>query len=163
MSDRVRHRQHGEAECERYSEESNSHVGKCSCKHGAAAASENEPEGSDEFCGETFGQRHVRSHEDGPMWSIPKTEGDTEYMTGGVMRRLVLTSFVGMLIVPFMVLARAQAPSFASKALVDNDRVRIQRLTVPVGFTETMQVAPNDQIAIQVTPADLEVTINGQK
>jgi quercetin dioxygenase-like cupin family protein len=75
----------------------------------------------------------------------------------------MLVLFVGMLIVPLFVAARAQTPAFASKALVDNERVRIQRLTVPAGFTETMQVAPNDQIAIQVTPGDLEVTISGQK
>ena len=82
------------------------------------------------------------------------------------MRRLVSVSFVGMLIVSFIVLARAQAPAgpaFASKPLVDNDRVRIQRLSVPAGFRETMQVVANDQIAIQITPGDLEVVINGQK
>jgi len=42
-----------------------------------------------------------------------------------------------MLIVPFIVMARTQspaAPAFASKSLVNNDRVRIQRLSVPVGF-----------------------------
>jgi quercetin dioxygenase-like cupin family protein len=79
------------------------------------------------------------------------------------MRRLIWLSFLGMLIVPFIVAAGAQAPAVSSKPLVDNDRVRIQRFTVPAGFTETMQVAPNDQIAIQVTPGDLEVTISGQK
>jgi len=82
------------------------------------------------------------------------------------MRKLILASLVGMLIVPFIVMARAQAPAtpaFASKVLVDNDKVRIQRLTVPAGFTETLQVVPNDQIAIQVTPGDLEVVISGQK
>ena len=82
------------------------------------------------------------------------------------MRKLILVSIVGMLIVPFIVAARAQAPAapaFASKVLVDNDRVRIQRLSVPTGFRETLQVVPNDQIAIQVTPGDLEVVINGQK
>jgi mannose-6-phosphate isomerase-like protein (cupin superfamily) len=82
------------------------------------------------------------------------------------MRRVILASIAGMLIVPFIVTARAQAPAspaFASKVLVDNDRVRIQRLTVPAGFTETLQVVPNDQIAIQVTPGNLEVVINGQK
>ena len=71
-----------------------------------------------------------------------------------------------MLIVPFIVTARAQAPAgpaFASKSLVNNDRVQIQRLSVPAGFRETLQVVPNDQIAIQVTPGDLEVVINGQK
>jgi len=47
--------------------------------------------------------------------------------------------------------------------LVDNDRVRVQRLTVPAGFTETLQVVQNDQIAGQVTPGDLEVVISGQK
>ena len=82
------------------------------------------------------------------------------------MRRLILVSVVGILMVPFIVMARAQAPTppaFASKVLVDNDKVRIQRLTVPAGFRETLQVTPNDQIAIQVTPGDLEVVISGQK
>jgi mannose-6-phosphate isomerase-like protein (cupin superfamily) len=79
------------------------------------------------------------------------------------MRRLILVVFVGMLIVPFMVMARAQAPAFGSKMLVDYDRVRIQRLSVPAGFREALQVVPNDQIAIQVTPGDLEVVISGQK
>ena len=82
------------------------------------------------------------------------------------MRRLILVSVAGMLLVPSIVTARAQAPAgpaFASKLLVDNDRVRIQRLSVPAGFQETLQVVPNDQIAIQVTPGDLEVVISGQK
>jgi mannose-6-phosphate isomerase-like protein (cupin superfamily) len=87
-------------------------------------------------------------------------------MTAGVVRRLLLVSTAGLLLAPFIVTARAQgpaAPAFASKVLVDNDKVRIQRLTVPTGFRETMQVVQNDQIAIQVTPGDLEVTIGGQK
>jgi mannose-6-phosphate isomerase-like protein (cupin superfamily) len=85
---------------------------------------------------------------------------------GGAMRKVILASIAGMLIVPHMVAARAQAqagPAFASKVLVDNDRVRVQRLTVPTGFREPLQVVPNDQIAVQVTPADLEVVISGQK
>ena len=82
------------------------------------------------------------------------------------MRRLILVSTVGMLIGAFIVTARTQAPAapaFASKMLVDNDRVRVQRLSVPAGFRETLQVVPNDQIAIQVTPGDLEVVISDQK
>ena len=82
------------------------------------------------------------------------------------MRRLIVICTVVMLIVPFILTARAQAPTtsaFASKVLVDNDRVRIQRLTVPTGFRESLQVVPNDQIAIQVTPGDLEVVIEGKK
>lgn len=43
------------------------------------------------------------------------------------------------------------------------DRVRIQRLIVRTGFRESLQVVPNDQIAIQVTPGDLEVVIEGKK
>ena len=79
------------------------------------------------------------------------------------MRRMILVSVVGTLIVPFIVTARAQAPAFASKVLVDNDRVRIQRLSVPAGFRESLQVVANDQIAIQATSGDLEVVISGQK
>ena len=82
------------------------------------------------------------------------------------MRRLISVVIVGMLMVPLILTARAQAPAapaFASKMLVNNDRVQIQRLSVPAGFRETLQVVPNDQIAIQVTPGDLEVVISGQK
>ena len=81
------------------------------------------------------------------------------------MRRVVFASIAGMLIVPFIVTPRAQAPApaFASKVLVDNDRVRVQRLSVPAGFREPLQVVQNDQIAIQVTPGELEVVISGQK
>ncbi|MEO8256722.1 MAG: cupin domain-containing protein [Acidobacteriota bacterium] len=82
------------------------------------------------------------------------------------MRRLILASTVGMLVVSFIATARTQAPAgpaFAGKPLVDNDRVRVQRLSVPVGFREPLQIVPNDQIAIQVTPGDLEVVISGQK
>jgi mannose-6-phosphate isomerase-like protein (cupin superfamily) len=82
------------------------------------------------------------------------------------MRRVILSAIAVTLIVPFIVPARAQAPAgpaFASKVLVDNDRVRIQRLSVPAGFRETLQVVPNDQIAVQVTPGNLEVVIGGQK
>ena len=82
------------------------------------------------------------------------------------MRRLIFVFALGMRLVPLILTARAQAPAgpaFASKALVDNDRVRIQRLSVPAGFRETLQVVPNHQIAIQVTPGDLEVVISGQK
>lgn len=82
------------------------------------------------------------------------------------MRRLIVVLTVGMLVMPFILTARAQAPTaptFASKILVNNDRVRIQRLSVPAGFRENLQVVPNDQIAIQITPGDLEVQINGQK
>ena len=64
---------------------------------------------------------------------------------------------------PLVLTAGGQRPTFASKMLVNNDRVQIQRLTVPAGFRETLQVVPNDQIAIQITPGDLEVQINGQK
>lgn len=79
------------------------------------------------------------------------------------MRRLILLTTLGMLMIPPILTARAQAPTFASKMLVNNDRVSIQRLSVPAGFRETLQVVPNDQIAIQITAGDLEVQINGQK
>ncbi len=81
------------------------------------------------------------------------------------MRRLISLVTLGMLMVPFILTARAQAPAtaFASSTLVNNDRVQIQRLSVPVGFREPPQVVPNDQIALQVTPGDLEVVIDGKK
>jgi len=81
--------------------------------------------------------------------------------------RRVLTVFtLGILLVSCVMLIRAQTPAgppFSSTMLVDNERVRVQRLSVPAGFREGLQTVPNDQIAIQVTPGDLEVVINGQK
>src|SRR3954447_21955974 len=60
-------------------------------------------------------------------------------MEGGAMHRVILISIVGMLMVPHLLAARAQVgPAFASKVLVDNDRVRVQRLAVPAGFREPM-------------------------
>ena len=82
------------------------------------------------------------------------------------MRRVIPVMAVAMLMIPLIMTARAQAPAapaFANKVLVNNERVQIQRLSVPAGFRETLQVVPNDQIAIQVTPGDLEVMISGQK
>jgi len=82
------------------------------------------------------------------------------------VRHVLTVVTLGVLLVSFVVLIRAQTPAgppFSSKMLVDNERVRVQRLTVPAGFREPLQTVPNDQIAIQVTPGDLEVVINGQK
>jgi mannose-6-phosphate isomerase-like protein (cupin superfamily) len=82
------------------------------------------------------------------------------------VRRVLRIAVVGALSWPLMVSARAQAPaspSFGSKVLVDNDRVRIMRLSVPVGFRDPVSVTPNDQIAIQATPGEMEIVINGQK
>jgi hypothetical protein len=70
---------------------------------------------------------------------------------------------VGMLLGGAIVLARAQAPAFGSRMLLNNERIQVQRLSVPAGFREPLQMVPNDQIAIQITPADLEVVIDGQK
>jgi quercetin dioxygenase-like cupin family protein len=75
-------------------------------------------------------------------------------------------SLIGTLMLPLIVSARQTAPAgpaFASRVLVDNERVRIQRLTVPVGFRDPVSVTPNDQIAIQATPGEMEIVIGGQK
>ena len=82
------------------------------------------------------------------------------------MRGTIVGSTVGLLLGLGIALAWAQtpaAPAFASKMLVNNERMQIHRLSVPAGFREPLQVVPNDQVAIQITPADLEVTIDGKK
>lgn len=82
------------------------------------------------------------------------------------MRRVMLLWLAGTLMLPFIVSARQPAPggpAFASRLLVENERVRIQRLTVPVGFRDPVSVMPNDQIAIQATPGEMEIVIGGQK
>jgi mannose-6-phosphate isomerase-like protein (cupin superfamily) len=58
----------------------------------------------------------------------------------------------------------AQAPAgLTSKVILDNDRVRVQRLSVPVGFRDPVSVVQNDMVVIQATPGDMEVVINGEK
>ena len=64
------------------------------------------------------------------------------------MRRAILGSTIGLLLVAGIALAWAQAPAapaFASKMLVNNDRMQIQRLSVPPGFREPLQVVINGQ------------------
>ncbi len=78
------------------------------------------------------------------------------------MRRLFSVVTVGILMVPFILTARAQAPAapaFASKMLVNNDRVQIQRLSVPAGFRETLQVVPHQFLNMGKTPYDVVVVM----
>ena len=80
------------------------------------------------------------------------------------MRRLILMLIAGVLVVPFVASARQPPPAgLGMKLLVDNERVRIQRLSIPAGFKEPLQVAANDQVAIQATPGEMDVTIAGKK
>jgi quercetin dioxygenase-like cupin family protein len=80
------------------------------------------------------------------------------------VRRTPLLFVMGVLLVPFIASARQQPPAgLGMKVLVDNDRVRIQRLSVPAGFKDPVSVAQNDQIAIQATAGEMEVTIDGKK
>ena len=84
------------------------------------------------------------------------------------MRRLISVLAVGMLMVLCIVMARAQGPAgpvFAGKMLVNNQRVQIQRLSVPSGFKETLQVVANDQrtphqfLNVGKTPYDVVVVM----
>jgi len=60
VADRVGHRQHGQAERERYAGEADADLRKGRRQHGTAATTEHEPERADEFGCEFLRHGHVR-------------------------------------------------------------------------------------------------------
>jgi len=81
------------------------------------------------------------------------------------MRHVALVFCAIALLVSVVVFrGSAQAPAgLSSKVILDNDRVRVQRLSVPAGFRDPVSVVQNDMVVIQATPGDMEVVINGEK
>ncbi len=59
----------------------------------------------------------------------------------------------------------AQAPSrrLASGPLLEDDRVRVQRVTVPVGYRATVSVLQNDLVVVQASPGEMDVMIGQNK
>jgi mannose-6-phosphate isomerase-like protein (cupin superfamily) len=86
-----------------------------------------------------------------------------DYARRCVVRRMMMLAIVGVLLVPFIASARQAPAGLGMKVLVENERVRIQRLSVPAGFTDPVSVAQNDQIAIQITAGEMDVTIGDKK
>src|SRR5215467_11790819 len=65
-----------------------------------------------------------------------------------------------------LIAALAQAPAarpVTVTRVMDNDRATVQRLTVAAGYRDPESVVPRDMIAVQVTPGEMEVVINGEK
>src|SRR5580704_13959448 len=54
VADGESHRHHGEAKSQRHTKQADPDAGERRCKHGATAATENEPEGSKEFRNTSF-------------------------------------------------------------------------------------------------------------
>ena len=83
------------------------------------------------------------------------------------MRRLVVGLAATALIVSVIAFrGLAQAPAarpVTSKVILDNDRVSVQRLSVAAGYRDPESVVPRDMIAVQATPGEMEVVINGDK
>ncbi len=66
--------------------------------------------------------------------------------------------------ISFRSLAQTPAPRPVTATLVlDNDRVSVQRLSVAAGYRDPESVVPRDMVAVQVTPGEMEVVINGEK
>src|SRR5256885_185118 len=60
VADRIGHRQHGQAKSERHTEQTNAYAGERGGNYGAATASENQPERTEEFSRASFSQGHER-------------------------------------------------------------------------------------------------------
>ena len=83
------------------------------------------------------------------------------------MRMVAVVCAAGLLLVStLMFRARAQTPparQVTATRVLDNDRVTVQRLTVAAGYRDPESVVPRDMVAVQVTPGEMEVVINGEK
>jgi len=85
------------------------------------------------------------------------------------MKKLALV--VCVLLVALVVSAvafsgQAQTPAarpVTARVVLDNDRVTVQRLSVAAGYRDPESVVPRDMVAVQVTPGEMEVVINGEK
>jgi mannose-6-phosphate isomerase-like protein (cupin superfamily) len=82
------------------------------------------------------------------------------------MRRFIGLFTVGAIVSVLAYRGLAQAPAarpVTATLVLDNDRVSVQRLSVAAGYRDPESVVPRDMIAVQATPGDMEVVINGDK
>jgi quercetin dioxygenase-like cupin family protein len=83
------------------------------------------------------------------------------------MRRLVVVLAAAALIVCVIAWRGfAQTPAarpVTARIVLDNDRVMVQRLSVSAGYRDPESVVPRDMIAVQASPGEMEVVINGEK
>jgi uncharacterized RmlC-like cupin family protein len=73
--------------------------------------------------------------------------------------KVVLTFMVFAVLLPVGDPAQRGAPRFASTQLLENNRVRVQRVTVPVGYRDPVSVLQTDMVVIQMSPGEMEVAI----
>jgi hypothetical protein len=66
---------------------------------------------------------------------------------------------VWSVVMPYRSSAQAPGGRFASAQLLENDRVRVQRVNVPVGYRDPVSVLQNDIVVIQTSPGEMEVVI----
>ncbi len=81
-------------------------------------------------------------------------------------RSIVVLVAAGLIVsaVAFCVLAQTPvARPVTAKLVLDNERVSVQRLSVAAGYRDPESVVPRDMVAVQVTPGEMEVVINGEK
>ena len=83
------------------------------------------------------------------------------------MKKLAVVFGIAAVIVSAICLrGLAQTPAarpVTAKVVLDNDRVTVQRLSVAAGYRDPESVVPRDMVAVQVTPGEMEVVINGEK
>jgi mannose-6-phosphate isomerase-like protein (cupin superfamily) len=82
------------------------------------------------------------------------------------MRRLFVVVAAAVMVSALVYHVLAQTPAarpVTATRVLDNDRATVQRLTVSAGYRDPESRVPRDMIAVQVTPGDMEVVINGEK
>ena len=81
-------------------------------------------------------------------------------------RSIVVLAAAGLIVSAIALRGLAQTPAprpVTAKLVLDNDRVSVQRLSVAAGYRDPESVVPRDMVAVQVTPGEMEVVINGEK
>jgi quercetin dioxygenase-like cupin family protein len=82
--------------------------------------------------------------------------------TGGTRRvNVILLGVISIVLAGFP--GHAQAPRVTRRAIIDNDRVSIIRLTFAAGQREQMHSNPTDVIVVQATPGDVEYGLGDEK
>jgi uncharacterized RmlC-like cupin family protein len=76
----------------------------------------------------------------------------------------IMVLMLCVLLVPFRGTAQTSVASrVGSTALLDNARVRVQRLTVPPGYRDPVSMLQNDIVVIQATAGEMDVVIGQDK
>ena len=101
----------------------------------------------------------------GRVWYLPKTVEHALFNRGSqpVDMLVVMLSNTEPLKSVSVPAPRSAAEAAPTNRLIDNERVRVMRVPAPVGMKQDMHKTPEDLIAIQSTPGQIEVAVGSER